>query len=80
MTFLGAHGQCEAHVDKYSLYNSDDTPDGYKKGAGTSRGICLSRAANWRTFCKTPVMVLYLPEGVATNWNDRDIRHDTHGR
>ncbi len=39
MAFLGSHGQCEAHVDQYSLYNSDDTPDGYKKGAGTSKSI-----------------------------------------
>ncbi len=43
MTFLGGHGQCEAEVEKYSLYNSDDTPDGYKKGAGHSKSICLSR-------------------------------------
>ncbi len=39
----------------------------------------LSRAANWRNYCKTPVLVIYVPDGAATNWQDKDIRHDTHG-
>merc|ERR1739838_1127676 len=26
ITFLGAHGHCEAHNDKFDLYNTDDTP------------------------------------------------------
>merc|ERR1711974_529987 len=37
ITFLGAHGHCEAHNDKFDLYNSDDTPEGYAMGAGASK-------------------------------------------
>jgi len=79
VTFLGSHGQCEAHADKYALYNTDDTPEGYAKGSGTSKNLCFSRRDNWRGYCRAPVMVTYLPEGVSTDWEDGDIRHDTHG-
>merc|ERR1711936_687932 len=56
ITFLGAHGHCEAHSSKYDLYNSDDTPEGYSKGSGTSAEDCLSRADWWMKYCDTPVL------------------------
>ena len=30
ITFLGAQGHCERRMEKYPLYNTDDTPEGYK--------------------------------------------------
>ncbi len=81
ITFLGAHGHCEAGSGAYPLYNSDDTPgEGYSKaGSGASKSRCLARKASWEAFCKTPVMVTYLPEAVSTNWEENDIVHDAHG-
>ena len=45
----------------------------------TAKSLCLSRQDNWRSYCKTPVVVTYMPDGVSTNWADSDIQHDSHG-
>lgn len=79
ITFLGPHGHCERRMEKYSLYNSDDTPQGYKEGSGTSKSKCLSRAAIWSDYCENPAIATYLPEGRSSNWMDEDIQHDNHG-
>jgi len=79
ITFLGAHGHCEAHNSKYDLYNTDDMPEGYSMGAGTSASVCLARAEKWMKFCDTPVIVTYVPDGVSTNWKPDWIMHDSHG-
>jgi len=79
ITFLGAHGHCEAHSSKYDLYNSDDTPEGYSKGSGTSAENCLSRADWWMKYCDTPVLATYVPSGVTSTWKDDWIMHDSHG-
>ena len=50
-----------------------------KQGAGTSKSRCLARKNNWESYCHTPVIVTYVPEGVSTAWKDADIQHDTHG-
>ena len=79
ITFLGAHGHCEAHSNKYDLYNTDDNSEGYSQGVGTSKEKCLARAAWWMKYCDTPVIVTYVPEGVSTNWEEDWIMHDSHG-
>jgi len=79
ITFLGAHGHCEAHSSKYDLYNSDDTPEGYSQGAGASAEACLARAEWWMKYCDTPVLATYVPDGVSSNWNNDWIMHDSHG-
>ena len=43
ITFLGAHGHCEAHNEKFDLYNTDDTSEGYGLGSGNSEEKCLAR-------------------------------------
>ena len=40
---------------------------------------CLARKASWESFCKSPVLVTYLPEAISTTWGDDEIAHDTHG-
>merc|ERR1719290_468006 len=79
ITFLGAHGHCEAHNDKFDLYNTDDTPEGYAAGAGNSKENCLARAQSWMKYCDTPVIATYVPEGVSSNWEKDWIMHDSHG-
>lgn len=79
ITFLGPHGHCERRMEKYSLYNTDDTPQGYKAGSGTSKHKCLYRAKTWADYCETPVIASYLPDGKSSNWKDEDIQHDSHG-
>merc|ERR1711936_567450 len=79
ITFLGAHGHCEAHNDKFDLYNSDDTPEGYAMGAGDSKEKCLERADSWMKYCDTPVIATYVPGGVSSNWQNDWIMHDSHG-
>ena len=79
ITFLGAHGHCEAHNDKFALYNTDDTPEGYSLGSGTSKEKCIARAASWMKYCDTPVIATYVPEGVSSNWETDWIMHDSHG-
>jgi len=79
ITFLGAHGHCEAHSSKYDLYNSDDSPEGYSQGSGASAEACLARAEWWMKYCDTPVLATYVPDGVSSNWNNDWIMHDSHG-
>jgi len=79
ITFLGAHGHCEAHSKKYDLYNTDDTEEGYAQGSGTSAEKCLARADWWMKFCDTPVLATYVPGGVSSSWNNHWIMHDSHG-
>jgi len=79
ITFLGAHGHCEAHNDKFDLYNTDDTPEGYSMGAGDSKEKCIGRAESWMKYCDTPVIATYVPEGVSSNWQTDWIMHDSHG-
>ena len=79
ITFLGAHGHCEAHNDKFALYNTDDTPEGYSLGSGTSKEKCIARAASWMKYCDTPVIATYVPDGVSSNWQNDWIMHDSHG-
>ena len=45
ITFLGAHGHCEKHKDKYSLYNTPDLED---MNAHSSKKACLSRQDWWQ--------------------------------
>ena len=77
ITFLGAHGHCEAHSSKYDLYNTDDTPEGYSKGSGSSAENCLSRADWWMKYCDTPVLATFVPGGVTSNWKEDWIMYDT---
>merc|ERR1712002_659261 len=79
ITFLGAHGHCEAHNEKFNLYNSDDTEEGYAAGSGSSKENCFARAKWWQDFCQTPVVCTYIPEGVSTNFRMEWIQHDSHG-
>merc|ERR1711970_1616357 len=79
ITFLGAHGHCEAHNSKYDLYNTDDTPEGYSQGSGNSAEACLARADWWMKYCDTPVIATYVPDGVSSGWNNDWIMHDSHG-
>jgi predicted nucleic acid-binding Zn-ribbon protein len=79
ITFMGPHGHCERRMKKYPLYNSDDTPHGYKDGSGTSKSKCLSRAKIWSDYCENPAIATYIPEGKSSNWNDEDVQHDNHG-
>ena len=67
ITFLGAHGHCEAHSTKFELYNSDDTPEGYSGGSGQSAEKCLARADWWMKYCDTPVLATFVPGGVSRN-------------
>merc|ERR1712227_254031 len=66
ITFLGAHGHCEAHDSRYDLYNTDDTPEGYAGGSGSSAENCLARADWWMKYCDTPVLATYVPDGVTS--------------
>ena len=79
ITFLGAHGHCEAHNSKYDLYNSDDTPEGYSAGSGNDKDKCLARAEWWMKYCDTPVIATFVPDGVSSGWNNDWIMHDSHG-
>ena len=79
ITFLGAHGHCEAHDSRYDLYNTDDTPEGYAGGSGSSAENCLARADWWMKYCDTPVLATYVPSGVTSTWKDDWIMHDSHG-
>lgn len=47
ITFLGPHGHCERRKEKFPLYNSDDTPQGYKEGSGK-----LAPVKNNLDFCQ----------------------------
>jgi len=76
ITFLGAHGHCEAHSNKYDLYN---TPDNEEPSSHQSKDACLDRAQWWMKYCDTPVIVTYVPEDVSTNWHEDWIMHDSHG-
>merc|ERR1711970_1124213 len=79
ITFLGAHGHCEAHNEKFDLYNTDDTNEGYNQGSGSSKAKCFARAEWWQNYCQTPVVVTYVPDGVSTNFEMNWIMHDSHG-
>merc|ERR1711963_1048428 len=79
ITFLGAHGHCEAHSTKFELYNSDDTPEGYSGGSGQSAEKSLARADWWMKYCDTPVLATFVPGGVSSTWNNDWIMHDSHG-
>jgi len=80
ITFLGPQGHCERRKDKYPLYNSDDTVEGYRySGSGVSKTYCLQRARVWSEYCENPAIATYIPEGVSSNWRDADIQHDNHG-
>ena len=79
ITFLGAHGHCEANSRKYDLYNTDDTPEGYSLGSGSSAEKCLNRAEWWMKYCDTPVLATFVPEGVSSTWSNDWIMHDSHG-
>ena len=79
ITFLGAHGHCEAHSDKYPLYNTDDTPEGYAQGSGANAQNCFARADWWMKYCDTPVLATFVPDGVSSSWNNDWIMHDSHG-
>jgi len=72
ITFLGAHGHCEAHNNEFPLYNTADKE-------GSSKEACLAKAKWWIDYCKTPVIVTYVPEEMSTNWQDHWIMHDSHG-
>nr|AVA26901.1 mucin-like spermatophore wall protein 1 [Lepeophtheirus salmonis] len=78
ITFLGPHGHCERHMDRYDLYNVDDGQDGYM-GASQSKNTCLDRGAWWTKYCENPAISTYVPEGVSSNWKNEDIQHDSHG-
>ena len=58
---MGPHGHCERRMEKYPLYNSDDTPHGYKDGSGTSKNSCLGRAKIWSEYCENPAIATYIP-------------------
>merc|ERR1711970_1221426 len=79
ITFLGAHGHCEAHNEKFPLYNTDDTPEGYSAGSGQNQAACLARAQWWMKFCDTPVIATHIPSGVSSTWHNDWIMHDSHG-
>jgi len=79
ITFLGAHGHCEAHNSKYDMYNTDDTPEGYSTGSGSDADKCIARAEWWMKFCDTPCLATYIPDGVSSGWNNDWIMHDSHG-
>ena len=79
ITFLGAHGHCEADSAKYDLYNTDDTPEGYSQGSGTNAQKCHARAEWWMKHCDTPVIATYVPGGVSSTWQNDWIMHDSHG-
>merc|ERR1711915_447770 len=72
ITFLGAHGHCEAHNDKFPLYNTGD------KEANTKEA-CLAKAKWWIDYCNTPVIVTWVPDELSTNWQEHWIMHDSHG-
>ena len=76
---MGPHGHCERRMEKYPLYNSDDTPHGYKDGSGTSKKSCLARAKIWSEYCENPAIATYIPDGKSSNWADEDVQHDNHG-
>jgi len=76
VTFLGAHGHCEAFSNKYDLYN---TPDNEDPSASESKEACLSRAQWWMKYCDTPVIMTYVPDEVSTSWHEDWIMHDSHG-
>merc|ERR1712215_406064 len=48
ITFLGAHGHCEKHSQKYDLYNTAD------ESHANSKEDCLARAKWWMDYCDTP--------------------------
>merc|ERR1711942_343774 len=79
ITFLGAHGHCEAHNNKYDMYNTDDTPEGYAEGSGTDADKCMGRAEWWMKYCDTPVIATFVPDGLSSGWNNDWIMHDSHG-
>ena len=80
ITFLGPQGHCERRRDKYPLYNSDDTIEGYHYGgSGMYKSKCLARAKVWTDYCENPAIATYLPEGKSSNWQEADIVHDNHG-
>merc|ERR1711970_430781 len=79
ITFLGAHGHCEAHNEKFPLYNTDDTPEGYSAGSGQNQAACLARAQWWMKFCDTPVIATHIPSVVSSTWHNDWIMHDSHG-
>merc|ERR1711942_559498 len=79
ITFLGAHGHCEAHNNKYDMYNTDDTPEGYAEGSGTDADKCMGRAEWWMKYCDAPVIATYVPDGLSSGWNNDWIMHDSHG-
>ena len=79
ITFLGAHGHCEANAAKFPLYNTDDTAEGYAAGSGQSAEACQKRAEWWMNFCDTPVLATYVPSGVSSSWNNDWIMEDNHG-
>merc|ERR1712212_162868 len=72
ITFLGAHGHCEAHNNEFPLYNTADKE-------GSTKEACLAKAKWWIDYCKTPVIVTYMPDEISTNWQDHWIMHDSHG-
>merc|ERR1712212_1215746 len=72
ITFLGAHGHCEAHNNEFPLYNTADKE-------GSTKEACLVKAKWWIDYCKTPVIVTYMPDEISTNWQDHWIMHDSHG-
>ena len=62
ITFLGPQGHCERRRDKYPLYNSDDTIEGYHYGgSGMYKSKCLARAKVWTDYCENPAIATYLP-------------------
>merc|ERR1712234_58484 len=73
ITFLGAHGHCEKHSQKYDLYNTAD------ESHANSKEDCLARAKWWMDYCDTPVIATYVPEEASTNWESDWIMHDSHG-
>merc|ERR1712174_162718 len=73
ITFLGPQGHCERRRDKYPLYNSDDTIEGYHYGgSGMYKSKCLARAKVWTDYCENPAIATYLPEGKSSNWEDTE--------
>merc|ERR1712212_383183 len=73
ITFLGAHGHCEKHSQKYDLYNTAD------ESHANSKEDCLARAKWWMDYCDTPVIATCVPEEASTNWESDWIMHDSHG-
>jgi len=73
ITFLGAHGHCEKHSQKYDLYNTAD------ESHANSKSECLARAKWWMDYCDTPVIATYVPDEASTNWEASWIMHDSHG-